>query len=161
MEKWGDFLKMMGFAPADLHPSAGFFYDRCVKVVRIALLVVVGFLTACNPASNPAMTGTWIFTLTPTGSATALQATANLTQLGVGVSGQATLMGNDTSCGATASMSGAVKGNALTFLLTQSQGTINLTGTANAAFTSAAGTYAASGTCFESLATGTWSAVLD
>lgn len=131
------------------------------NIVRIALVVVLGFLDACNPAPNAAMTGTWIFTLTQLGSTTGLQATANLTQLGVGVTGQVTLTGNEASCGTTASMSGTVSGNALSLQLSQSQSTISFTGTANAAFTSASGTYAASGTCFQNFGTGTWSAALD
>ncbi|HXY16483.1 MAG TPA: hypothetical protein VEI26_18475 [Terriglobales bacterium] len=134
--------------------------------IRIAagllLTVAIGFLGGCGTSSNPAMTGTWLFVLTPTGSATsAIQATANLTQVGNNVTGQVSLSSTAGSCGTDASMSGTVKGNALTLQLTQLQSAINLTGAANQAFTSASGTYTAeAGSCLLSGGTGSWSATL-
>jgi len=128
----------------------------------LLLLVLVTFLSGCGTSSNPAMTGNWLFVFTPTGSATsAIQATANLTQVGTDVTGQVSLSGGAASCGSQASISGTVKGNSLTFQLTQLQSTINLTGTANQAFTSALGSYTAvSGSCLLNGGTGSWSAAL-
>jgi hypothetical protein len=126
------------------------------------LLILVTFLSACGTSSNPAMTGNWLFVFTPTGSSTsAIQATANLTQVGTNVTGQVSLSGGAASCGSEASISGTVKGNSLTFQLTQLQSTISLTGTANQAFTSALGNYTgASGSCLLNGGIGSWSAAL-
>jgi len=133
------------------------------NVAPIGLVVALSLLNGCNPASNPAMTGTWTFTLTPAGSLSpAIQATATLTQLGSAVTGQVTFSGSGDSCGTTAKMSGFVTGNALALQLSQSQSAISLMGTANVAFTSASGTYeTTTGQCFENAGTGTWSAALD
>ncbi len=133
------------------------------NVAPVVLVVALSLLNGCNPASNAAMTGTWTFTLTPTGSLSpAIQATATLTQLGSAVTGQATFPGSGDSCGTTATMSGVVTGNSLALQLSQSQSAISLAGTANVAFTSASGTYeATTGQCFQYAGTGTWSAALD
>src|SRR5579864_2890974 len=89
---------------------------------RLVLLIPVILLSGCGTSSNPAMTGNWLFVFTPTGSATsALQATANLTQVGTNVSGQVSLSGGAATCGSEASMSGTVHGNSLTLQLTQLQ----------------------------------------
>jgi hypothetical protein len=131
------------------------------SVSRVAFIVVLALLSGCGTSSNPAMTGTWLFVFTPTGSSTsAIQATANLTQVGTNVTGQVSL-GVAASCGTEASMSGTVKGNSLTLQLTQIQSSINMTGTANQAFTSALGDYtAAAGSCLLNGGTGSWSAAL-
>jgi hypothetical protein len=129
---------------------------------RITLLAGLALLNGCGTSSNPAMTGTWLFVFTPTGSSTsAIQATANLTQVGTNVSGQVNLSGGAANCGTEASMSGTVKGNSLTLQLTQLQSSINLTGSANQAFTSASGDYTAvAGSCLLNSGTGSWSAAL-
>jgi hypothetical protein len=129
----------------------------------ISLVIALTFLNSCNPANNPAMTGTWLFALTPTGSASVvLQATANLTQVGNRITGQVSLSGNAATCGSEASMSGTVKGNSLTLQLSQLQSAIDFTGTANLAFTSASGTYTATaGSCLLNGGTGSWSAALE
>ena len=138
----------------------------CLKKVRTLckslFLILCALLSGCGTSSNPAMTGNWLFVFTPTGSTmSAIQATANLTQVGTNVTGQVSLSGGAASCGSKASMSGTVKGNSLTLQLTQIQSTINLTGTANQAFTSALGDYtAASGSCLLNGGTGSWSAAL-
>jgi hypothetical protein len=130
------------------------------NVARITLVLALSFLSGCNPSPNPAMTGTWLFALTSSGSPSeVIQATANLTQLGNTIIGQVTLSGNGASCGTTASMSGTVKGNNLTLQLVQLQSTIEFTGTANLAFTSASGTYTATaGPCLQDGGGGSWSA---
>jgi len=130
---------------------------------RTILVIALAFLNSCNPANNPALTGTWLFALTPTGSAfVALEATANLTQVGNQITGNVSLSGNPDSCGNEALISGTVKGNALTLQLTQSQSVIGFMGTANLAFTSASGTYIASaGSCLLNGGTGSWSAALE
>ncbi|MGA8154293.1 MAG: hypothetical protein WB952_25330 [Terriglobales bacterium] len=132
-------------------------------LVRTALILVFGFVTGCNPSPNPALSGTWAFTLTPIDSPSEpIQATAVLTQLGDNVTGQVTLTGSNSSCGSTATMTGTVKGNALALQLTQSQSALSFTGQANVAFTSASGTYSATtGTCLQNVGPGNWSAVLD
>jgi hypothetical protein len=137
------------------------FHTRCHGT--FPLLVVLALLSGCGTSNNPAMTGTWLFVFTPTGASTsAIQATANLTQVGTNVTGQVSLSGGAASCGSDASISGSVRGNALTFQLTQIESTINLTGTANQAFTSAQGSYtAASGSCLLNGETGSWSAALE
>lgn len=129
----------------------------------LTLVMALGSLNSCNPSNNPAMTGTWLFVLTPTGSAsTVLQATANLTQVGTQVTGQVSLSGNTATCGTTALMSGSVKGNSLNLQLSQPQSAIDLTGTANLAFTSASGNYTATaGSCLLNGETGSWSAALE
>jgi len=129
----------------------------------ITLMIALGFLNSCNPATNPAMTGTWLFVLTPTGSASsALQATANLSQVGSQITGQVSLGGNTNSCGSTALMSGTVKGNSLTLEMSQPESAINLIGTANQAFTSASGNYTATaGSCLLDGGTGSWSAAVE
>jgi hypothetical protein len=133
------------------------------NIARIALVLAFGFLSGCNPSPNPAMTGTWLFVLTPTGSASeVIQATADLTQLGNQVIGQVSLSENAAACGTTASMTGTVKGNTLTLQLAQLQSAIDFTGTANLAFTSASGTYTATaGSCLQNGGSGSWSASLD
>jgi len=129
---------------------------------RAALPLLLIFLSGCGTSSNPAMTGNWLFVFTPTGSSTsALQASANLTQVGTNVTGQVSLSGGAASCGNEASASGTVRGNSLTFQFTQIQSSVSLTGTANQAFTSAQGNYtAASGSCLLNGETGSWSAAL-
>jgi len=133
------------------------------SLVRTALVVALGFVSGCNPSPNPAMTGTWLFTLTPTDSPTnVVQATATLTQLGNNITGQVTLTGNASSCGNTATMTGTVQGNVLALQLTQSLSALTFTGQANTAFTSASGTYSATtGPCLQNAGPGNWSAVLD
>jgi len=133
------------------------------NIACVALTTALTFLSGCNPSPNPAMTGTWLFALTSSGSPSeAIQATANLTQLGNTITGQVTLSGNGASCGATASMSGTVKGNNVTLELIQLQSTIEFTGTANLAFTSASGTYTATaGPCLQNGGGGSWSASLE
>ena len=107
------------------------------------------------------MTGMWLFTLTPTNSFSTILATANLTQQGSAVSGPVSLAGNDGTCSATATLSGAVSGQTLTLLITQSQSTIvNLNGAANTGFTSASGNYTTTSGCLQSAEIGTWTAVL-
>jgi len=133
------------------------------NIARVALISALTFLGGCNPSPNPAMTGTWLFALTSSGSpAEVIQATANLTQLGDTIVGQVTLSGNGASCGTTASISGTVKGNNLSFQVVQLQSTIQFTGTANLAFTAASGTYTATaGPCLQNGGGGSWSASLE
>jgi len=134
-----------------------------MKIIsRLVLIATLLFITACNPSPNPALTGTWMFTLTPADNPLlVIQAQADLTELGNNVTGTVTLSGTTFSCGNNATMSGVVKGNALTLELTQEQSSVTLTGQANQAFTSASGTYsAATGPCLENMGSGNWSAVL-
>jgi len=132
-------------------------------LARTALLLVLGFITGCNPSPNPALSGTWVFTLTPTEDpSNVIQATASLTQLGTNVTGPVNLTGNGFSCGDTATMTGTVQGNVLVLQLTQEVSSVGFNGTANQAFTSANGTYTVStGPCLQNLGTGTWTAVLN
>jgi hypothetical protein len=132
------------------------------KIAHMALLVVLGSLYACSSSSNPAMSGSWLFSLTPIEvSAPVLQFTANLTQIGTQFTGQITLPASDASCGTAASITGTVMGNSLNFTLSQIDSSINFTGTANLAFTSASGTYTgASNSCLLNSGIGSWSAAL-
>ena len=133
------------------------------NIGRLTLILALTLVSGCNPSPNPAMTGTWLFALTSSGSpAELIQLTANLTQLGNTITGSVTLSGNAAACGTTASMSGTVKGNNLTLELIQQQSTIEFTGTANLAFTNASGTYTATGgTCLQNGGGGSWSATLE
>ena len=132
-----------------------------MKIVRMVAVVALVYLGGCNPTPSPAMTGTWVFTLSPTNSFSTVQATANLTQQASAVSGSVSLAGNSGTCSTTATMSGAVSGQNLTFIITQSQSTIvTLSGTANTAFTSASGNYTTTAGCLQGAGTGTWTAVL-
>ncbi len=128
----------------------------------VVLLCGLGALVACGSSSNPAFTGSWLFVFTPTGSGTnALQANANLTQNGNQITGSATLSQNGTNCGVSAAISGTVKGSDLTLQIAQETGTIDMTGTANQAFTSISGTYtAAAGPCFAAPSDGSWTGIL-
>jgi len=135
--------------------------------LRIALVVLLGLLNGCgNSPVLPPLTGTWSFTLTPTGSPSdVIQATVALTQLGNSVFGPVTLTGNGAACGTTAMMSGTVNGVALSLQLTQSQSTLKFTGKATGGYpltTYASGKYtASSGPCLQNGGTGTWSAFLE
>jgi len=137
------------------------------SIVRIALVVVLGLLNGCGSAPPlPPMTGTWAFTLTPTGSPSeVIQATVALTQLGDSVFGPVTLTGNGAACGTNAMMSGTVNGVALSLQLTQSQSTLSFTGKATGGYpltSYASGKYTAtSGQCLQNGGTGTWSAFLE
>jgi hypothetical protein len=133
------------------------------NIAGLALVLALGLVTGCNPSPSPAVTGKWLFVLTPSGSpSNVIQATANLTQLGSQIIGQVTLSENAAACGTTANMSGTVKGNTLTLQLVQLQSTVNFTGTANLAFTSASGTYTATaGPCLQNGGSGSWSAALE
>ncbi len=136
-------------------------------IAAIALIAVLSPLNGCgdatpntNNTASPSMTGSWAFTMTPTDFPTdVIQATAALTQTGNSVDGPVTLGGNYSGCGTAAVMSGTVTGDALSLQLTQSQSTLTFTGAANAALTSASGTYTATaGECLQSGGTGTWPA---
>ena len=132
------------------------------KIARMALFVALGSLSACSSSSNPAMSGSWLFSLTPIEtSSPALQFTTNLTQIGTQFTGQVTLPESDAACGTMASITGTVMGNSLTFTLSQIDSSINFTGTANLAFTSASGTYTgASNSCLLNSGFGSWAAAL-
>jgi len=132
------------------------------KIVRMAVLVALGSLYGCGSSSNPAMSGSWLFVLTPTGSSSPiLQFTSNLTQIGTQFTGQVTLTGSSAACGTAASITGTVMGNSLNFTLSQISSSINFTGTTNLAFTSASGTYTgASNSCLVNSGFGSWSAAL-
>jgi hypothetical protein len=132
------------------------------KIARMALLVGLGSLSACSNSSNPAMSGSWLFALTPIDtSSPVLQFTSNLTQIGTQFTGQVSLPGSVAACGTEASITGSVMGNSLTFTLNQLDSTINFTGTANVAFTSASGSYTgASNSCLLNSGFGSWSAAL-
>ena len=135
-------------------------------IVRIALLVVLGLLNGCGSAPSLPMNGTWLFTLTPTGSpADVIQATVALTQLNNSVFGPVTLTGNGAACGTTAMMSGTVNGPVLSLQLTQSQSKLSFTGKTTGGSpttTYASGKYSAtSGQCLQNGGTGTWSAFLE
>ena len=109
------------------------------------------------------MTGTWLLALIPNDNPTsAFQLTANLTQVGNQITGTVSLTGDAAACGGSASMSGTLSGNTLTLQLTQTESTIDFTGTANLAFTAASGTYtAAAGSCLQNGGFGSWSAALE
>jgi hypothetical protein len=130
---------------------------------RMALVAALGFLYGCGNSSNPAMTGTWLFALMPSDSASpSLELTANLTQSGTQITGQVSLTGNAASCGSSASITGSLSGDTITLQLTQAQSTIDFSGTANPAFTSVSGTYtAAAGSCLQNGGIGSWSAALE
>jgi hypothetical protein len=157
------FWRVAWGTPTNLRKLAKIALDMQNIIGRITLIAALTFLSGCNPSPNPALTGTWLFTLTSSGSpAEVIQLTANLTQLGNAITGQVTLSGNGAACGTTASMSGTVKGNNLTLQLVQQESTIEFTGTANQAFTSASGTYTATaGTCLQNGSGGSWSATLE
>jgi hypothetical protein len=53
------------------------------SIVRIALVLALGFLNGCGSGETPlpSLTGTWVFTLTPANSPSdVIQATTALTQ---------------------------------------------------------------------------------
>lgn len=143
------------------------------KIMRVVRLIValsgIALLVSCggsssngNGAASANMTGTWVFTMTPTDFSTdMIQATVPLTQAGNSVDGQVTLTpGAGTSCGTGGVMSGMATGNALSLQLTQSQSSLTLTGAANMGFTSASGTYTATaGQCLQNGGTGSWAAI--
>ena len=137
-------------------------WSKMKNVARTALVLALGFLVGCSNSSNPAMTGSWFFAFTPLDSSTVvLQFTANLTQEGSQITGQASLTGDAAACGTAGSMQGSLMGNTLTLEFNQLQSTINLNGTVNPEFTSASGTYTgASGSCLLNGGIGSWSAVL-
>jgi hypothetical protein len=136
------------------------------SVVRIALVLALGFLSGCSSGIPPlpAMNGTWIFTFTPANAPTdVIQATAILTQNRYNaVFGPVTLSGSGTSCGTVAVMSGTIAGDNLSLQLTQSPGTLNLRGTANLQLNfHASGAYTATtGECLQNGGAGTWTAFL-
>lgn len=131
-------------------------------ILRIVLIVALGFLNGCGTTTNNTMTGTWTFTLTPTvPPSQAIQVTADLTQINNSFFGPVTLTGDAAACGTMAQMSGTVNGNALSLQITQAQTTITLTGKTNSTLSSSSGTYTAtSGQCILSGGTGTWSGFL-
>lgn len=133
------------------------------SIVRTILIVALSFVSGCNPSPNPALTGRWIFTLTPLDNpSNVIQATASLTELGNNITGPVTLTGINSSCGNTATMTGTAQGDVLALQLSQSLSALTFKGEANTAFTSAAGTYSAStGPCLQNVGPGSWSAVLD
>jgi len=131
------------------------------NIVRITAALILSFLGGCN-IHNAALTGTWFFKLTTSGSDVIL-ATANLTQNGNAITGQALLSGNGVGCGvATAMMvSGTVQGENLTLQFTQEQNIVTFTGTANLTFTFLTGTYfETAGSCLPNGGVGSWSATL-
>lgn len=134
-----------------------------MKIARMALLVALVSLSACSSSSNPAMSGTWLFALTPINSSSpVLEFTTNLTQIGSQITGQITLTGNAASCGSAASMSGTLMGNTLTLQLNQIDSAIDFSGTVNPEFTAASGTYTgAAGSCLLDSGFGSWSAALE
>jgi hypothetical protein len=133
-----------------------------MKIARLVLLLAFGSLSACSSSSNPAMSGTWLFALTPVGTSTpVLEFTTNLTQIGSQITGQITLTGNAANCGSAASMSGTIMGNSLNLQLNQIDSMIGFTGTVNPEFTAASGSYTgAAGSCLLDGGFGSWSAVL-
>lgn len=131
------------------------------NIARITVALILSFLGGCN-IHNAALTGTWFFRLATSGSNVIL-ATANLTQNGDVVTGQAALSGNGVGCGvATAMMvSGTVQGDNLALQFTQAQNIVTLTGTANVTFTFLTGTYVqTAGSCLPNGGIGSWSAAL-
>jgi hypothetical protein len=136
------------------------------SIVCFALVIALYFLNGCGSGQSalPSLTGTWVFTLTPSNSpSNVIQATAALTQLNNNVLlGQVTLKGNGTSCGTMAQMTGQLNGNTLTLQLTQSPSELLLKGTATTTLTvNASGKYTAtSGQCLQDGGTGTWTAFL-
>ena len=139
------------------------------SMVRIALVVALGFLNGCGSGATPlpSLAGTWVFTLTPTASPSdVIQAVGALTELNSHeVLGQLAVTGSGTACGPTAEMSGTVNNTTLLLQLTQSRSTITLKGTATTGLLSsvnASGTYTATtGACLQNGGTGTWSAGLE
>jgi hypothetical protein len=136
------------------------------SIVRFSLVLALGFLNGCGSGQSalPSLTGTWVFTLKPSNSASnVIQATAALTQLNNNILlGQVTLNGSGASCGTRAEMTGSLSGNNLTLQLTQSPAELILKGTATTALTvNASGAYTAStGQCLQDGGTGTWTAFL-
>lgn len=134
------------------------------KLAGVASVVALGVLVGCGGGAPStllsSMSGTWVFTMTPTSfPSDVIQAKATLTQTGSAVDGQVMLGGNYSGCGTAAVMSGTVTGSSLALQLTQSQSTLTLTGSVNNGFTTASGTYTATvGQCLQNGGTGTWSA---
>jgi len=132
------------------------------NIVRITVVLILGFLGGCS-FPNPALTGTWIFRLTPSGSSEVILATANLTQNGNVITGHAALTGNGVGCGVSTAMmaSGTVQSDNLTLQFTQAQNIVTFTGTANETFTFLTGTYVETGgSCLPGGGVGNWSATL-
>jgi len=133
--------------------------------ICISLLLLVVFLSGCGSTQPLFLGGTWVFTITPSGSTSeVIQGSATLTQLGNSIFGPVTFSGSGTSCGTQGMMSGTVNGNAVSLHLTQSQNTLSLTGlvTGGPPLTyNALGKYTASmGQCLQNGGTGAWSAFL-
>jgi hypothetical protein len=137
-------------------------WSNMKNVVRTALIVALGLLVGCSNSSNPAMSGSWLFAFTPLDSPTVvLQFTANLTQEGSQITGQASLTGDAAACGTAGSMQGTIMGDSLNLQFNQLSSTVNLSGTVNPEFTAASGTYTgASGSCLLNGGIGSWSAGL-
>ena len=122
-------------------------------VVLLAAILPAG----CGSSSNGAMSGTWAFALATTQNY--ILATANLKQSGNQISGSATVTGQPTGCGATATMTGTVQGNNLILQFADEGAIITLSGQANTTFTSASGTYeVTSGSCVQDGDMGNWTA---
>ena len=131
------------------------------NIVRIIVVLTLGFLGGCNIANAP-LTGTWLFNLATSGSDVIL-ATANLTQHGSDVMGQVTLSGSGVSCGITNAMmaTGIIQGSNLALQFTQAQNIITFIGKANVTFTFLTGTYVeTAGSCLPNGGIGSWSASL-
>jgi len=133
--------------------------------IRLAFLVFFAFQLGCSSSPPLFLGGTWVFTITPSGSSSqAFQATAVLTQLGSSIFGPVTFSGGSSSCSAPATMSGTVNGDNLSVQLTQLQSTLKLTGSVSGGppvTYSASGKYTAtSGGCLQDGSAGTWSGFL-
>ena len=122
-------------------------------VVVLAAILPAG----CGSSSNGAMSGTWAFALSTTENY--ILATADLKQSGNQISGSATVTGEPTGCGSTATMTGTVQGNNLILQFADTGAIITLSGQANTTFTSASGTYeVTSGSCIQNGDMGNWTA---
>jgi hypothetical protein len=136
------------------------------NVLRRTFLILLCLLAGCG--STPLfLAGTWVFKISPTNSSSgaAIQLTVPLTQFNSSIFGTATLSGNGTSCGTVAMMSGTVSGSKLSLQLTQSENTLNLTGTATGGYPltyTASGKYTATtGSCLQNGGGGTWTGFLE
>jgi hypothetical protein len=129
-----------------------------------ALCLYLGFLSGCSSSPPLFLQGTWEFTIMPSNSSGSIQATAVLTQLGSSVFGPVTFGGNSSSCDTQAQMSGTVNGDNLSVQLTQSQSTLDLTGTVTGGLPvtySASGKYTGTtGGCLQNGEAGTWTGFL-
>lgn len=125
-------------------------------------LVLLALCLGCgsgNGSSSPSgtMAGNWNFSAKSSMFGITVSGTGQLQQtVSGGVSGTINLSG--TPCATTASLSGTLNGQNLSFGLEEGEQTVNFTGTVNSSFNAASGNYGApAGGCTNG-DTGTWTA---